>query len=425
MKKRGVELITAGSLVKLKAVCGKNCGVRPGRGIRPAFLSAKEGAAARKFHGTFYDYRPTPLTGLDHLAGELGVGKIFVKDESARFGLNAFKVLGGSLAIGKYICRMIGADIETVTFDYLKSEEVRQKTGWITFCTATDGNHGRGVAWAARQIGQDAVIYLPKGTARRRIEAIEETGARAYVTDLNYDDTVRLAIDQSIKNGWQMIQDTAWEGYTEIPRWIMQGYTTMAHEALEQLGQSGIQKPTHVFLQAGVGSLAAAILGYFVNCFDGYHPVSAVVEPENADCFYRSALAGDGKPRSVGGDLNTIMAGLACGEPSPIAWEILRDFTDMFISCPDCVAARGMRMLASPAGNDRRIVSGESGAVGIGLLSLLMQDEGCAEIRRKLNLGGDSVVLVFSTEGDTDPVNYRRIVWDGRCPMPDWPAVYC
>lgn len=410
-------MITTDGAIKLKAI-PNNKARDLQNNVIPSFLSKKEAESVRKFHMTFSNYKSTPLVSLKNLAKTLGVSKIFVKDESHRFGLGAFKVLGGSFAIGKFMSQKLGIEVEKITFDYLKSEEVRNKIGGLTFTTATDGNHGRGVAWAAQQLGQKAVIYLPKGSAKRRVEAIRETGAEAYVTDLNYDDTVRFVMQQANKNGWQIVQDTAWKGYTEIPTWIMQGYTTMADEALEQLDSMRIEKPTHVFLQAGVGAMAGAVLGYYVNIFNGEYPITAIVEPDNAACVFQSALVGDGKPHAVKGDLNTIMVGLACGEPHPIAWEILRDFADMYISCPDYVAARGIRILANPLGDDEKVIAGESGAVGLGLLSILMQDEGSDKIRRKLNLNENSIVLIFNTEGDTDPVNYRQILWDGKYPLP-------
>jgi diaminopropionate ammonia-lyase len=385
----------------------------------PSFLSVEASKQAETFHQTFQTYRPTPLVKLERLAQVLGVGSIYVKDESHRFGLNAFKVLGAAYAIVRYLCEKLGKRLEEVTFDFLRSEEAKRQVGSVTFVTASDGNHGRAVAWAAQQLGQKAIVYLPKGIAHQRVEAIRETGAEAIVTEGNYDEAVRLSQQAAEENGWQVVQDTAWEGYTEIPTWIMQGYTTMVAEAIEQLQQSDAAvKPTHVLLQAGVGSMAGAILGYLVNRFQDGYPITLIVEPHEAECMYRSAVIGDGNPHAVEGDLNTIMAGLACGKPNPIGWEILSEFADAYVSCPDYVAANGMRMLASPPGDDRRIVSGESGAVGIGLLAEIMRQDDLRELRERLQLGPDSVVLCFSTEGDTDSVQYREIVWEGKIPAP-------
>jgi len=213
-----------------------------------------------------------------------------------------------------------------------------------------------------------------------------------------------------------MVQDTAWTGYEDIPTWIMQGYGIMAAEALEQLNNLGVDKPTHIFVQAGVGSLAGAIQGYYASVFFPSTPKTVIVEANKADCLYKSVEAGDGKPRMVGGDMQTIMAGLACGEPNTIGWGILRDYSDMFVSCPDWIAAKGMRMLGNPLGNDYRVISGESGAVTLGLLSVLMRNDDLKKARNCIELNNNSKVLLFSTEGDTDQEKYRSIVWDGEYP---------
>ena len=213
-----------------------------------------------------------------------------------------------------------------------------------------------------------------------------------------------------------IVQDTAWEGYEEIPSWIMQGYGTLASEAAEQLRENEANRPTHVFVQAGVGSLAGAIVGYFTNLYPQNPPKFIVMEAGAADCLYRGALAGDGKPRIVSGDLSTIMAGLACGEPNTIAWDILRNHADAFLSCPDWVSAKGMRMLAVPLKGDPKVISGESGAVGMGVLASIMGNDDYRELREALELDRFSKVLLFSTEGNTDSEKFRTIVWDGEFP---------
>ena len=197
----------------------------------------------------------------------------------------------------------------------------------------------------------------------------------------------------------------------------MQGYGTMASEAVEQLCEMSVERPTHVFVQAGVGSLAGAVVGYYANLFADNPPAFVVMEANAADCLYQGALAGDGRPHNVGGDLETIMAGLACGEPNAISWDILRNHTTAFLSCPDWVAAKGMRMLGAPVKGDPQVVSGESGAVGMGVIAAIMLDDTYVELRDALGLGADSKVLLFSTEGDTDPERYRAIVWDGDFAM--------
>lgn len=367
----------------------------------------------RNFMQSFPQYEVTPLRNLVNLAKYSGVSGIYVKDESYRFGLNSFKVLGGGYAIGQYLARCLNAELTELSHAKLKSKTIREKLGEITFTSATDGNHGRGVAWSARELGHCAVINMPKGSSSVRLEHIKQTGAEGYITDVNYDETVRLTAAIAKEKGWVVIQDTAWEGYIDIPTWVMQGYTVMAHEALEQLSNLGVDKPTHIFIQAGVGSLAAAILGYFAAKLKDQRPLTVVVEPGSADCFYRSAKAGDGLPRTVTGDLNTIMAGLACGEPNPIAWRILRSMAGGFISCPDYIAAKGMRILGNPLNGDIPVISGESGAVTTGILVELLCNAELKEAREKLMLDHKAKILVFSTEGDTDPIMYRKITWDG------------
>lgn len=372
--------------------------------------------SVRAFHATIPGYEPTPLVGLPALAASLGLASLHVKDESRRFGLNAFKVLGGSYAIARLLARRLGRDLSTLPYPVLTSESVRAELGPMVFATTTDGNHGRGVAWTARVLGQRAVVYMPKGTAPFRLERIRAEGARAEILDRNYDDCVRFTAAEAEREGWVVVQDTAWEGYRDIPLWIMEGYGTMVAEALDQIEARGDALPTHVFIQAGVGSLAAAVQAVLVARLGEAAPQVIVVEAERAACFYKSALAGNDVPLAVTGDLDTVMAGLACGEANVIAFDILRDYAAAFLACPDPVSARGMRLLGNPLRGDAPIVSGESGAVTAGLLSFLMADPRQRPLRDFLGLGARSSVLLFSTEGDTDPDRYRSIVWDGEFP---------
>ena len=380
-----------------------------------SIMSLENVAKARSFHRSFPQYSITPLASLDGMAKHLGLGSLFVKDESYRFGLNAFKVLGGSFAMARYIAQQMGRDVGEMTYDYLTSEAFRQEFGQATFFTATDGNHGRGVAWAANKLGQKAVVHMPKGSAKSRFDNIAKEGAKVTIEEVNYDDCVRMAAAEAAetKHG-VVVQDTAWAGDEEIPAWIMQGYGTMANEAAEQLRQLEVNRPTHVFVQAGVGSLAGAVVGYFTNLYPNNPPKFVVMEAKAADCLYRGAVAGDGDPRIVDGDLTTIMAGLACGEPNILSWDILRNHVSAFVSCPDWVSARGMRMLGMPVKGDPSVVSGESGAVGMGLISAIMEDDTYRDLREHLELDRFSQVLMFSTEGDTDPEKYWRILWDGE-----------
>ena len=382
-----------------------------------SLMSMENVKIAASFHRSFPQYSVTPLAKLDGMAKRLGLGGLYVKDESYRFGLNAFKVLGGSFAMAKYIAGQMGKDVSELNYEYLTSAEFRSDFGQATFFTATDGNHGRGVAWAANKLGQKSVVHMPKGSTKQRFDNIAAEGAEVTIEELNYDDCVRLAAAEAAQTEHGVvIQDTAWAGYEEIPAWIMEGYGTMAAEAAEQLRSLSVNRPTHVFIQAGVGSLAGAVIGYFANLFPNDPPKFVVVEARAADCLYQGAAAGDGEIRIVEGDLATMMAGLACGEPNILSWDILRNHADAFVSCPVWVSASGMRRLAAPIQGDPIVKSGESGAVGMGLLCAIMEDEAYAGLREKLGLDRFSQVLLFSTEGDTDPEKYAKVVWGGEYP---------
>ena len=372
-----------------------------------SIMSIDNVATAKNFHQSFPQYQVTPLTRLSEMARYLGLASIHVKDESYRFGLNAFKVLGGSFAMAKYIASQTGRDVSQLDYQTLTSDKLREEFGQATFFTATDGNHGK--------LGQKAVIFMPKGTTKSRLDNILKENAQATIEELNYDDCVRKAASYAAKTPHGVVvQDTAWEGYEEIPSWIMQGYGTMAMEGDTQLHEDGCEAPTHVFIQAGVGSLAGAVQGYFANRYPENPPIVTVVESDMADCLYQGAKAGDGAPRNVGGDMQTIMAGLACGEPNTISWDILKNHVKAFVSCPDWVAEKGMRMLAAPIKGDRPVTSGESGAVTFGLLAAIMTMPELADLKEALQLNEQSRVLLFSTEGDTDPDRYKAIVWEGR-----------
>ena len=378
------------------------------------FLSMSEINKARNFHKSFPEYSVTPLVNLDKLSEKLGVANIFLKDESYRFGLNAFKVVGGSYAMAKYLAKILKMDINDLPYDKLISDDIREKLGDITFVTATDGNHGRGVAWTANRLKQKSVVYMPKGSSLIRLENIRKEGADASITDMNYDDAVRLAAKYADEHNGVVIQDTAWEGYEEIPAWIMQGYGTMGLEALEQLRNDyKVERPTHIFLQAGVGSLAGGIQGFFASVFGDECPTTVVVEAKEAACYYESAIANDGNPRAVGGDMPTIMAGLACGEVNITGFEVLKNHSKVFVSAPNYVAANGMRVLGNPLNGDEKVISGESGAVTLGLVYELMTNPEYKELKESIGLDENSKVLLFSTEGDTDPDKYREIVWEG------------
>lgn len=365
----------------------------------------------QKFHKSFPQYAATPLVALDALASELSVGGIYIKDESYRFGLNSFKALGCTFALAGYIAQRLGVPVWEL--DYHTLPEAAAKLGEFTFFAATDGNHGRAVAWAARELGQKAVIFMNKGCPQVRLEHIKREGAEASISELNYDDTIRYVNELASKTPNSVIvQDTAWEGYTDIPGWIMQGYAVMALEACDELREAEI-KPTHMLIQAGVGAFAGSAQGLVSNLYGDKAPTSFVVEPNVADCYYRSALRGDGEPVNVVGDMKTIMAGLACGEPSTLSWDILKNHSGYFTTIEDHHAAKAMRVLGAPLCGDKRIISGESGASAMGFLLELLTSDTLADLREQAGINKESRFLLFSTEGDTDPDNYKDIVWNG------------
>ncbi|MCD8121178.1 MAG: diaminopropionate ammonia-lyase [Clostridiales bacterium] len=377
-------------------------------------FGVKEAKQAIRYHEAFPGYSQTPLADLSTLAKEVGVDGIYVKDESYRFGLNAFKGLGGSYCIGRYIANQLGIDISELSYEKITSEESKKKIGELTFVTATDGNHGRGIAWTAHILGQKAVVFMPKGSAQERLQNIRALGADASITELNYDQTVAYAAECEKKYGWVLVQDTAWDGYETIPGWIMQGYTTMAYEAVRQLGEV---KPTHIFLQAGVGAMSGALTGFFADYYGKEDmPVITIVEPTKADCIYRTAEANDGTLHIVEGNMNTIMAGLACGVPCTIGWDVLSRYASNFAAIPDCIAAEGMRILGNPLGTDTRVISGESGASTFGFAMEVLRNPSYEDFKKQLKIDSNSRLLFFSTEGDTNRENYRNIVWDGKYP---------
>ncbi|HGM9927890.1 TPA: diaminopropionate ammonia-lyase [Providencia stuartii] len=385
------------------------------KGLTSQLFTDEITAEVLAFHKKINGYDATPLVSLKKLASRIGVKNIFVKDESKRFGLNAFKVLGGSYALGKLLAEKL--DVPITELDFKTVGTLLPEP--LTFTTATAGNHGTGVAWAARELGQKAVVFMPKGSAQASVDRIKSLGAACIVTDVNYDDTVRLASMKADSKGWTLVQDTAWEGYEKIPSWISQGYMTMAKEAFDQLAISGEGKPTHVFLQAGVGAMAGGILGYCADVLGPRNFTSVIAEPAAADCLFRSISTDDGHRVAVTGSLNSIMAGLACGEVNPVTWDILRDTGNFFISADDRIAATGMRVLGNPLSGDTGVISGESGALNMGLLYYLMtsSEPEVQQYRAQVGLTEESEILIFSTEGDTNPARYRSIVWDGVLPL--------
>lgn len=383
----------------------------------PPGLSRK----VRQLHSAIPGYHMSPLKSLPNLARRIGVGGIWVKDESERLSLNSFKVLGGAYAIYKKLLERGGFSEEELSLKNLLQLDGnhRKKLGHPVFATATDGNHGTGVAWAAHKMGFPAVIYVHSLTTKDRIRGIQRQGGKVVVVEGNYDDAVRQVSIDAKKNGWEIISDTSWQGYEDVPKWIMQGYSTIFVEAQEQFSGQGLIRPTHLLVQAGVGSLAAAAIGFYSVLFEDNVPISMVVEPTKAACLYESMRIGDGKPHGVTGELDTIMAGLACGDPNPMAWETLYNCADFFAKCPDYVAAKGMRVYSTPLTDDPFIVSGESGAVTLGALMYTMESEGARELRDAMGLNEESQIMLINSEGNTSPDEFRSVVWEGSMPVPE------
>jgi len=373
----------------------------------PASLpfTGRDADNALRFHQNLPDYRETPLLSFPCTASRYQVGSILVKDESSRFGLKSFKGLGGSYCMFRILCEKLGLDAASADYSTFLRKDIRRACGSIEFVTATDGNHGKGVSWAAKLFGCKAHVLMPKGSSEARRLAIEEAGcATAVITDLNYDQTVRQAAALAEKHGWTLIQDTSWEGYEKYPRWVIAGYLTMAAEIAKQM--HGIL-PTHIFLQAGVGAMAGGIASYFLDLCGDKKPQISIAEPLAAACIYQSMEQNDGNIHSLRGDPETIMAGLNCGTPCGIVWPVLRDCFAYFCACEDVISEQGMRAYARPIGSDPAVVSGESGAVTYGLLLSILQSD---SLRKQFHIDQDSVILLINTEGDTDPDSYSSIV---------------
>lgn len=358
-----------------------------------------------KFHKSMWGYyHKTPLIELKSLAKHLGVKSVFVKDESKRFGLKSFKALGSSYAIASYLATEQGKSIEDISFDDIARDNVSGKKRNIVFCTASDGNHGLGVAWMSRLIGAKCVVYVPNTVSQNRINNITKQEAEVRVIDANYDLTVEKIQEDAKINNWILIQDTALDGYELIPNLVMEGYSTVFSETISDLPY----EPTHLFLQTGVGSMAASIMSNFIHNTK-VKPKFISVEPNKADCLYQSIQKG--KMVQINGRMDTIMGGLACGKVNYLVWDFLKNNLDYAISCKEEVAALGMRLLGNPLGDDKKIVSGESGALPAGFLAML---EKYHNIKSELKLNENSVVLLINSEGDTDADSYRDIVWGGE-----------
>lgn len=369
-------------------------------------LSVDAAREVERFLSFRANHKPTPLQSLSGLAGQLGVASIHMKDEGFRLDLGSFKALGGSYAVIRLVLeeasRQFGRPVDIGELD---TAAVRRIAEGMTVGCATDGNHGKSVAAGAQLVGAKAAIFVHSGVSDERVAAIAQYGAEMIRIEGTYDDSVAAAERICKENGWIVVSDTSWPGYERIPGLVMQGYTAMLREAVAGLPQA----PTHVFMQAGVGGLAAAVAGYFDIVFGNARPRFVVVEPDRAACLFASARAG--RLVKVDHDEPTIMAMLECYEPSLVAWRILARKADAFMTVSEEEAAETMRSLARPVAGDPAIVAGESGGAGLAGFLNAMKD---SEKRAALGLDANSRIFVINTEGATDQARYEEIV--GRAP---------
>ena len=370
---------------------------------------AKAPHEVRRYLGAFPSYKPTPLVELPALADALGLGAIAVKDEGQRYGLVSFKALGGAYAVARLVHRHVERRLgRAVDPAELLGEECKAIAAEMTVCCATDGNHGRSVAAGAQMFGCRCVIFVHSGVSQGRADAIAAFGAEIVRTPGNYDQSVAQATETSAREGWTTVSDMSWEGYEEIPGLVMQGYTIMLDEIIEQASGSF----THIFVQGGVGGLAAVVAGYFHDLLESERPRLIVVEPARANCLQRSAVANRRQAMAPGEA--TVMAMLECYEPSLIAWNILEKTADDFLSIPDGAAIAAIKQLARPLGSDPMLEIGESGGAGLAGLMVALEDAG---IKAQLGLDSNSRVLLIGTEGATDPALYQRLI---NAPTNDW-----
>jgi diaminopropionate ammonia-lyase len=375
-----------------------------GAALDPRDSAMLDGAAAAEVADHLRhrpDHRPTPLHNLPALAAELGVAAIHIKDEGPRLGLGSFKALGGAYAVIRLVLeeasRVFG---RPVGYEQIGSGPVRAVAAKFTIACATDGNHGRSVAQGAELIGARCVIFVHERVSDARVAAITRFGAEIVRVPGTYDDSVTEAARVAAERGWITVSDTSWPGYERVPALVMQGYTALVREAIEVLAAP----PTHVFVQAGVGGLAAAVAGHFALVLGEARPTVIVVEPERAACLYESARAGH--PVKIAHGEPTVMAMLECYDPSPLAWRVLSRVADAFMTVGEDDAVSVMNRLARPAGNDPVIVAGESGGAG---LAGFIRIAGDATLRAGLNLGPDARILAINSEGATDLQRYREL----------------
>lgn len=387
--------------------------VAASRGPRPLrpVITLDGARQARTEISSWPNYKATPLRDLRPLAAALGLGRLWYKDEATRLGLQSFKALGGAYAVARLLQRMIGDQVgRRISIRELAGDAYRHLTQATTVVCATEGNHGSSVAAGAAMFGCKCAIVLHAGVNRGRESVIAARGAEIIRVEGTYDEAVREAIRLSSQKGWPLVADTSSIGGEQACLDVMHGYTVMMAEVLDQLANDRAETITHVFLQGGVGGLAAAVCAHSWNVLGRLAPTIVVVEPEQADCLFQSAAAG-GRLCPASGDLQTVMAGLACGEVSELAWPVLSEGAEFFMTIRDTDAIDAMRLLADPERVGASIVAGASAGAGLAGLMTAMRDE---ETRKLMRLDGASSALVFGTEGATDPELYRTIV--GRSP---------
>lgn len=369
-------------------------------------LGEVAGAEVERFLSFRPNHQPTPLHSLPVLANELGVGSIHIKDEGGRLGLGSFKALGGSYAVIRLVLNKASEELgRSVDIAELQSAAVRKVASGMTFCCATDGNHGRSVALGAQLVGGRSVIFMHSGVSESRVQSMAIYGAEVVRVDGSYDVSVDEAARVSSEMGWTLVSDTSWPGYEYIPGLVMQGYVAMVREILRDIPSL----PTHVFLQAGVGGMAASVAGTLAIALGDKRPKIVIVEPERAACVFESARAAE--LTRIPEREPTVMAMLECYKPSMIGWEILSQVSDAFMTVGEDEAIAVMNRLARPAGNDPAVIAGESGGVGlVGLIHILADKALCEEIC----LSSDARVLLINSEGATDPERYSELVNEGH-----------
>lgn len=349
-------------------------------------------------------YAPTPLVPLPGLAACIGVAALLYKDEGPRFGLGSFKALGGSYAALRMLAREISRQLgRKVPLAEIRQGRHREACAAITLVSATDGNHGRSLAWGCRRFGARGRIYIHAEVSEARAAAMRDLGAEVIRIDGDYDASVRQAREEAEANGWFVVSDTSWKGYTDPPRDVMAGYGVMTREICAALPVP----PTHVFLQGGVGGLAAAVAAGLRQHYGADSPRVVVVEPDRAACLFESAR--NGRPTAVAIEEETIMAGLSCGEPSEMAWEILREEARDFLTIPDALIPPTVRLLARGETGDPAVRAGESAVAGLAALIAARRSEALAAA---LGLDAASRVLVIGSEGVTDPDIFAAIMGD-------------